>query len=361
MKKKKLLHVVEAFGGGVFTFLADLSNTLCDRYEVVIAYTVRPQTPERFESYFDSRVRFIPLTHFKRSIGPHDVKALRELRALIQKEQPDLVHLHSSKAGFIGRFSVNGRRTPVFYNPHGYSFLIRNVSLAKRAAYRVVEKIGGLRRCTTVCVSKSEGEAARSVTRAVSVINNGVSPRSLDAYVREPGNLRVVAACGRICPQKAPDVFNEIALLLPDFSFVWIGDGEQRELLTAPNIRITGWLEREEALKELSACGTFVLPSLWEGLPISLLEAMYLKKFCVASGCIGNRDVIVHGENGMVAHIAAEYAGYIRSAAEGAIPAGLMAEQAHRDVEENYNTQRMAEQYHALYQRALGRKEGTEA
>ena len=356
VEKPKLLHVVESFGGGVFTFLADLSNALCDRYNITIAYTLRPQTPEHFERDFDSRVRFVPLRFFKRSIGPYDAKAWVELRGLIREENPDLIHLHSSKAGFIGRFAANGRMTPVFYTPHGYSFLIRNISENKRRLYRLIEKIGGLRRCTTVCVSAGEGEAARGVARDIRVISNGVSMEALDPYLGEAGDKKAVATIGRICPQKSPGLFNEIALLLPEYSFVWIGDGEQRELLTAENIRVTGWLERKEALAELSACGMFLLPSVWEGLPISLLEAMYLKKFCVVSGCVGNRDVIQSGKNGVIAHTAQEYAAAIRSASAGMLPVESMVKQAHQDICTTYNTRRMAEEYDALYRSALCRK-----
>lgn len=356
MNKPKLLHVVESFGGGVFTFLADLSNALCDRYDITIAYTLRPQTPKHFERYFDGRIRFVPLRFFKRSIGPHDLKAWRELRGLIREEKPDLIHLHSSKAGFIGRFAVNGRKIPVFYTPHGYSFLMRDVSRKKRQAYHLIEKIGGLRRCTTVCVSAGEGEAARGVARDIRVINNGVSMKTLNPYLNRAGDCRTVATIGRICPQKAPDLFHEIALLLPEFSFVWIGDGEQRGLLTAENIRVTGWLKRDEALAELSACGIFLLPSRWEGLPISLLEAMYLKKRCVVSDCVGNRDVIESGRNGVIAHTPEEYAAAIRDMAAGLLGAENMAEQAHQDICRVYNTQRMAEEYGALYQAALYRK-----
>lgn len=75
VNKPKLLHVVESFGGGVFTFLADLSNALCDRYDITIAYTLRPQTPEHFQRYFDDSIRLVPLRFFKRSIGLHDVRA----------------------------------------------------------------------------------------------------------------------------------------------------------------------------------------------------------------------------------------------------------------------------------------------
>lgn len=356
MNKPKLLHVVESFGGGVFTFLADLSNALCDRYDITIAYTLRPQTPEHFQRYFDDSIRLVPLRFFKRSIGLHDVRAWSELRGLIRREKPDLIHLHSSKAGFIGRFAVNGRRIPVFYTPHGYSFLMKDVSQKKRRAYRLIEKIGGLRRCTTVCVSAGEGEAARSVAHNICVINNGVSMKTLAPYLNCAGDCKTVATVGRICPQKAPDLFCEIALLLPEFSFVWIGDGEQCNLLAADNIRVTGWLKRDEALSELSACGIFLLPSRWEGLPISLLEAMYLKKRCVVSDCVGNRDVIESGRNGIIAHTAGEYAAAIRDMAAGLPGTEDMAERAHQDVCRIYNTQRMAEEYDALYQAAFCRR-----
>ena len=53
MAKKKVLHIVEAFGGGVFTILVDLINGLSRKYEIVVAYSLRPQTPKNFEEYFD--------------------------------------------------------------------------------------------------------------------------------------------------------------------------------------------------------------------------------------------------------------------------------------------------------------------
>ena len=51
--KKKVLHVVESFGGGVFTFLSDLLNEMSDEYEIVVAYSMRKQTPENFKEYFN--------------------------------------------------------------------------------------------------------------------------------------------------------------------------------------------------------------------------------------------------------------------------------------------------------------------
>lgn len=97
-------------------------------------------------------------------------------------------------------------------------------------------------------------------------------------------------------------MFNEIAKQFPQIEFTWIGDGELKSELTSDNITITGWLERSEVLKILNKNDIFILTSLWEGLPISLLEAMYMKKICIVSNIIGNRDVIEDGKNGFVAN-----------------------------------------------------------
>ena len=131
-------------------------------------------------------------------------------------------------------------------------------------------------------------------------MNNGINMAQLQKLVDEVGNSEphpfTVFTLGRICYQKNPAQFNAIALAMPNIRFLWIGDGELRSTLTAPNITITGWAERKDALKYSASGDVFVLTSLWEGLPISLLEAMYMKKVCIVSNIIGNRDVI-HGKN----------------------------------------------------------------
>lgn len=96
-------------------------------------------------------------------------------------------------------------------------------------------------------------------------------------------------------------------------------------------------------------CGFFILPSLWEGLPISLLEAMYLKKICLVSDVIGNRDVIKNGINGLICHSANEYADLIRSIADGKVEGVLLAEHASNDIEEDYNIDLMAQKYDEIY------------
>lgn len=309
MAKKKVLHIVEAFGGGVFTVLCDLVNGLSDEFEVVIAYSFRPQTPKDFKKYFNGNIKFIEVKNFTRSINfKKDIKALKEVRNIVKKEKPDIVHLHSSKAGILGRLGIHDRKIKMFYNPHGFSFLKLDDSKLKRFMYKMIEKGAAItnHRCTIVGCSKGEYEEARKLNKNSICINNGINIEKLKEETKDLKEKEIdcdnlkICTVGRIGFQKNPKMFNEIAEKFPKVQFTWIGDGELRNELTSPNITITGWKERKDVLKELNNNDIFLLTSLWEGLPISLLEAMYMKKVCIVSDVIGNRDVIENGKNGYI-------------------------------------------------------------
>ena len=143
-------------------------------------------------------------------------------------------------------------------------------------------------------------------------------------------------------------MFNEIAQKFPNIQFTWIGDGNLRNELTSSNIKITGWKERKEVLFELNKNDIFLLPSLWEGLPISLLEAMYMEKICIVSDCIGNRDVIRNNENGYIAYSVDDYEKIIKNIIDESIIFKLK-KQAKQDILDLYNTDKMIEQYNELY------------
>lgn len=108
---------------------------------------------------------------------------------------------------------------------------------------------------------------------------------------------------------------------------------------------------------ELVNADVFLLPSRWEGLPISLLESMYMKKVCVVSNVIGNRDVIHNGENGFVCTKAEDFVKAIE-ACRGENE--KLTEQAYRDILEMYNTKVMAEQYGKKYEMAINKRGGVQ-
>lgn len=78
---KKILMVCEAFGGGVFTYVSQLCNDMCDDFEIYLAYSIRPQTPENYQEFLDKRVNLIEVRQFGKKLTNiiDDIKAIREL------------------------------------------------------------------------------------------------------------------------------------------------------------------------------------------------------------------------------------------------------------------------------------------
>lgn len=357
-KKKKLLHIVEAMGGGVFTYIVDLSNKLCDEYDIYVAHGVREEIPGNFREYFDERITLIRVNHFTREIHPiNDVGAIREIRRIVRQIQPDIIHLHSSKAGVIGRMSIRGNYKKL-YTPHGYSFLMQDTGRGRKMMYYAIEKILGKCKCTTVACGYSEYEEAQKITKNVVCIHNGIDLGSIDADIKKAGNVKtdaqddeglVVMTLGRICEQKNPKLFNEIAEKMPNVKFLWIGDGELRDVLSSKNIEITGWLERGRAVSEALRGKVFLLTSLYEGLPISLLEAMYMKKVCVVSNVTGNRDVIHNDVNGYLCDTVEDFVNAITTAMSENNKNDVLIQNAYNDVLKEYNSDCVGEKYMKVY------------
>ena len=185
---KKILHIVEAFGGGIFTMLNDLSNSVCNEYEVVIAYSVRKETPPNFEKLFDKKIKFIEVKNFTRNINfIKDIKTLKELKKIIKEEKPDIIHLHSSKAGVLGRFIVSGKKYKMLYNPHGFSFLKQDDSKFKRICYRTIEKMMTIinPKCAIVGCSQGEYEEAKKLSKNSICINNGINIKEFEEKTKK--------------------------------------------------------------------------------------------------------------------------------------------------------------------------------
>ena len=351
--KKKVLHIVEAFGGGVFTFLISLANSQCEKYDVTIAYALRPQTPEHFERFLSDKIHLIKVENFARSIsGKQDVKAFLELRKILKEVMPDILHLHSSKAGFLGRMAVTDKKCKVFYTPHGFAFLKQDDSALKRMIYYDVERFAAWKCPNIIGVSKGEMEAAKPLTRHAWYVNNGINV-ALMPEPKEPVfdlDQLVVGTSGRVCFQKNPTFFNNVAEAFLYEKFIWIGEGELQEELTSQNIEITGWKQGKETLLELEKLDIFLLTSRWEGMPVSLLEAMYMNKICVVTDVIGNNDVIRHGENGFLIHSANDAVLILQEIMNGKWDLVKIANQAHADVLKYYTVEKMCESYMEIYE-----------
>ena len=356
-KKPVLFYAVKRLSGGILTFLTDLSNRLIETYDISIAFYPDSETPQQIRTLFDPRVKMYSVTSFESDGNPlTDGGGGTELKALCEEIHPDIIHLHGFGAGRIGRKIFANADIPVFYTPHGYLFLAEDHNRITKSMYRRIEKNLAKTNCVTIACSRSEYAEALAFSDTAVYVNNGINTESIDQLLQEtaiPDHPLTVYTSGLINPQKNPALFNEIAMAMPDVQFVWIGDGEMRYKLTAPNTKITGWLPREEALKQAASADVFILTSLWEGLPLTLLEAMYMNKLCVVSNVAGSKDLIVNGETGFVCNSAAAFVNAIHQCRENNV-SDLIAN-AREEVVENYTIEKMVQGYDAIYKKALGR------
>lgn len=352
MTKPKLLHIIEPFAAGTLSFLVDLVSLQIKDYDIYIIWGKRPLTPSNVNQLFPKEVHLYKMKSFKGALGSVlNPASYIEIKKLYNKIEPDIVHLHSSAAGFVGRWGLPVRKKKVFYTPHGFSFLRQDIPYLARKLYKIIEYVTAFRSATIIGCGESELIEIKNFPCNITFVNNGIPLHCLNLPVCSNLYSPIVAITGRISPQKNPSLFNRIALLLPNVHFVWIGDGdkEERKKLSATNIRITGWLKREDALTELSRASFFLLPSLWEGLPFSLLEAMYLKRVCLTSDIAAFQYIIRDKENGFLCHTAENFADQIVRCLEGKFNLDQITETAHQEIKNKYNIEVMASQYNAIY------------
>ncbi|MCY0970065.1 glycosyltransferase [Chryseobacterium wangxinyae] len=307
----KIVQFVEAFGGGVYTYVKDLSNFLATNQkefncEIHLIYS--PNRVEFDKELFDKEIHpdvFLYELDMQRQINlKKDQTIISETRRILKKIRPDIIHLHSSKAGVIGRLASYGLlpKKNVYYSPHGFSFVQQNISKAKISLFKVIESsmpffFGG----TIIASGNTEYEVAKKIGHT-KLVRNGVDlelPKKL--FSKNINQRFTIGTVGRLTPQKNPKVFNEIASQFPAVDFVWIGNGELRDDITSRNIEVTGWLRtREELLRKINSFDLYIQVSLWEGLPIAILEAMAMRKPLLVSNVIGNKDTVDNGYNGFV-------------------------------------------------------------
>jgi glycosyltransferase involved in cell wall biosynthesis len=318
----KVVHIVEALAGGVHTYFKELSfffgsSEIKEAIDTTIIYsgTRKEVDSEKINTEFSKGVSLVELKMVREFSPLQDLKSLLKLTKELRRIQPDVIHLHSSKAGVLGRIAcfLLFKKTKLFYTPHGYSFLRTDTSSFTKKMYRLIESsfqriFGG----ATIACGDTEYGIAKTIGKS-HLVRNGIDIKEVQKYnVKNDNDILTIGIVGRITSARNPGLFNEIALKHPGINFIWIGDGELQPLLTAANIKITGWfLDREDALTALNVIDIYIQSSLWEGLPIAVLEAMAMQKPVLATNIIGNKDVVVHNETGFLFDEIAELDNYI--------------------------------------------------
>lgn len=291
-------------------------------YEVEAACRIE-QAPSSFVA------RDIPLHHiggFAREISPAaDVAALGQLYELMRRRRYDIVHTHTPKANFYGRLAARMAGVPVVIGmEHGFYFY--NMSGIRREFHVTLARLGALASDRTITINHEDYELALRekiiAPERLSVMPTGlgvdlsrfrpdIDRTNIRAQLGLEGGT-LIGSVGRLTPEKGCreliDAAARVVQVFPDACFLLVGPSEnqmQSELEKTviglgleKKVRFLG--SRQDIPQILSALDVFVLPSYREGLSMVLLEAAATGKPSVSTDVRGCRDVVVHGETGLL-------------------------------------------------------------
>ncbi|WP_317574630.1 glycosyltransferase [Segatella copri] len=326
----KILHIGN-LKSGIDTYVRNTVALASDKFEFVIVNGADDNSKPYMRH--GKQVKTYSIDMYRALNPVKDMTAVMQAIKIIKKEKPDLVHCHSAKGGVIGRFAAFFTGTKVVYTAHAFSFLSAE-SAKKKQVFLLLEKIAKLNSYLLAC-SGSERELGIKVVgfnekkafawnNAVPDVDKGLTRISqisrISSQKNESSDLpvpkvgeRYITSIGRPSYQKNPlfmvEVAHGIHLKHPDIKFYLLGVGfyspmleDMKKLIHQYDMDDTfyllPWLSHEEILKYVKGSMLYFMTSLYEGLPISVIEAMSLGKAVVASDVLGNKDCVKDGYNG---------------------------------------------------------------
>ncbi|MEQ8926521.1 MAG: glycosyltransferase [Fulvivirga sp.] len=351
----KVLHVVEPFSSGIITFIINLIKSQPDNEHIVFHGTrTTNDNIQSVRNRFPKGVKFIIWKNVGRSINPiKDSLATIELFNYLRNNKFDVIHLHSSKAGFIGRFigKILGLKN-IVYTPNGASFSRQDINSTLKKTYEYLELIASKWSGIVVCCGKSEGDAYVRIGVNNTFINNGIEiSEGITKTIQSP---LIVGNVGIITEQKNPELFFKIAEYFKNddrIVFKWIGDGDRKMIAhSISNVTITGWLGEQELQNELKQLDLYLSTSLWEGQPFAVIEAMNFGKCLILKKCIGNVDLVANEENGYLFETKKEAINIISGLIESPEKIQVMGINSKERCTLNHNFKTMGSQYNQVYE-----------
>ena len=297
----------------------------------------------------DARVFEIPRQKFT-------VSAFFKLCIFCKKQHIDLIHSHGKGAGVYSRLLGLVLGVPVVHTLHGYHDG-RYSNLFKRI-YAVWETAAAFITKKIVCVSNSEAELFKNKVNVpdekLTVIPNGTQVVTTEA-VKPVAKMVVTVA--RFDYQKNLLEFLDVARKMPGYDFFIIGDGADRPLLEAKiaeqhihNVTLSGL--SHQVMKDISDAEVYLTTARWEGMPLSVLEAMSLGIPVVATDVVGNRDAVKVGVTGYLYPLG-DLSACVRAIEEATL---LDRSQVKRFHQEYFSSDRMIARTFEVYEDVLQEK-----
>ena len=345
----RVLHFTQTLPGGPATFLNELLAFQAEAYTRVTLLC--PAAQHRLIE--SGKTEVVPLADARRN--PRGLLAMyRSLCKHVSANRYDVIHLHSSFAGAVGRLAPRRLGARVVYCAHGWAHGM-DVAASQKLLYAASERLLATRADVIINISQSEQRRAAEVgipSAKCKLIYNGVRDAAwtpLEARRR----ARRLLFVGRYDRQKGLDVLLQAmnGLATEGFSLTAIGSpviGQPSVDHFPRSVRNLGWQNRAVIQREMAECDLVVVPSRWEGFGLVAIEAMRAGRAVVATNVGGLAEVVVDGETGILCPAASPDA--LQAAIVRAAPFARQAGIAGRARYEHlFTAERMFRQTHAAY------------
>ncbi|WP_435263106.1 glycosyltransferase family 4 protein [Tenacibaculum sp. nBUS_03] len=365
IKKNILLTIRQGKIGGGETHVLQIVKHLDDtKFNVFVLSFTHGEMVNQLEK------NNIPVFVVK-TVKPFDITIWGKVKKLISTLKIDLIHAHGTRAMSNTFWIAKKLSIPIIYTVHGWSFH-KGENILKYNFKVLLERFLTSSSKVTICVSKSnqeEGLSLFSLQNSI-VIENGIdlikfNPKKNYKNILEPlgidTKITIVSYISRLTHQKDPFTmiksFNYLKKSTSDIVLLVIGDGELRsacetlvkDLELENSVFFLGF--RKDIPSYLYWSDIYCLPSLWEGLPIGLLEAMSMEKACIASIVNGTKEVIQPDVNGLTTPVKDPLVlseNILKLHHDNTLRKKI-ATNARRTVEENYSIERMIKKLERIY------------
>lgn len=374
----KVLHVIRPAAGGMKNHLLTLiAKANRDLFELTVACP--PGDIARDVASLGIDVIPIPL---RGELSPGtDITSIRILASALKERNITILHAHSSKAGLVGRLAAALAGTPVIIMTAHNSIFYEDWPNWKKNTFAMAERLLAGRTDLILTVSNALRDEllAREGLKSNKVVTvyNGIEPEHFTikgerlAILKSlglPPLGKVVGTIARLAPQKGIKYFLQAAAILAkrcQANFLVVGDGPLRKELEEEaaalglqrRVVFTG--ERRDIPNILPVFDVFVLPSLTEGFPLTILEAMAAARPTVATSVGGIPEAIINNYTGILVppRDPVELARSITILLKDYDKARRYGEAAHKELMQRFTTDKMVQQTELLYRRVLTEKQ----
>jgi len=363
-KKTKILYLITGLNtGGAEMMLKDLTLGL-DREKFEVAVISIAPIGRVGEMIKKDGVRVLSL-----NVGfKYNPLIIWRLFQVLRKEKPDILHTHLFHADILGRIVGKLAGVPKIITT------IHNINIGgaiREFIIRVTKNFVDYNIAVSNIVAENAIEKKMADKRKLALIYNGVDLQNFPiknksdvrAKLKISQNKTMLVSVGSLTKQKGYNyLLDAVKEINSDFLFFILGEGPERRALEekiakdglAERVILTGNVTNVNDY--LQAADVFVMPSLWEGFSIALLEAAASKKIVVATDVGGNSEIIQDGKNGFLikpreAEVLAKKIEYVLDLSEE--EKKKIEERVRKTIEENFSIDKMVRKYANLYSKLI--------